>query len=196
METAHVRDAARGEGVLRHLALPAEVLFIGVLVCAACLPVVTSLAAAGAGSVLLRELVEDDRTPSVRRFLRLLGPSLRQPEALLAPPAMAAVAGLDTLALLAGLPGGRIVGPVLAAALTGVLVAGLRAAARWHPGVPWRTAVAGAADVALRDWTGSLLLVGALVVTGVVALHAPAFVVVLPGLLVMAAVAVDRRTSR
>jgi len=70
---------ARDEGLLRHLALPAEVLLIGVLVCAASLPVVTSLAAAGAGSVLLRELVEDDRTPTVRRFLRLLRDAIRQP---------------------------------------------------------------------------------------------------------------------
>lgn len=193
MDTSRTDGGARGEGLLRHLALPAEVLFIGVLVCVASLPVVTSLAAAGAGSVLLRELVEEDRTPSVRRFLRLLGPSLRQPEALLPPLGMAAVAGLDTLALLAGLPGGRALGPVLAAALTGAFITGIRAAARWRPGTTWRTALAEAVGVTVRDWPGSLLLAGALVVTGVVTLHAPAFVVVLPGLLVMAAVAVDRR---
>lgn len=193
MDTAHAEHDVRNDGLLRHLTLPAEVLFVGVLVCVASLPVVTSLAAAGAGSILLRELVEDDRTPTVRRFLRLVAHSLRQPAALLAPLAMAAVGGLDTLALLAGLPGSTVLGPVLAAALTTVLLTGIRAAALWQPGDRWRTVMAEASRVAVADWSGSLLLVGALVVVGVVAVHAPAFVMILPGLLVMAAVAVERR---
>ncbi|WP_255948724.1 hypothetical protein [Streptomyces odontomachi] len=184
------------EGLLRHLRLPAEVLLVGVLVCVAALPVVTSLAAAGAGAVLLRELVADDRTPTVRRFLHLVGGALRQPVALLAPFAVAAVAALDTLALLAGLPGGTVTGPPLALALVAVLLTGVRAAARWRPGDSWRTVLAEAAPLVLRDWPGSLMLVGALVVLGVVAAHAPAFVMVLPGLLVMAGVAVERRTRR
>lgn len=181
------------EGLLRHLRLPADVLLIGVLVCVAALPVVTSLAAAGAGTVLLREVVADERTPTVRRFLRLAGGALRQPVALLAPLAFAVVAALDTLALLAGLPGGTVTGPPLGLALVAVLLTGVRAAARWRPGDDWRTVLAETAPLVLRDWPGSLMLVGALVVLGVVAAHAPAFVTVLPGLLVMAAVAVERR---
>ena len=86
----------------RQLALFAEVLLVGVLVCVASLPVVTALGAAGAGSVLLRELVEDERDPSVRRFAALLVLALRQPVVVLAPAAAVAVVGLDMLALLAG----------------------------------------------------------------------------------------------
>ncbi|WP_377267112.1 hypothetical protein [Peterkaempfera sp. SMS 1(5)a] len=194
--SAH-RDTRRpGDLLLRQFTLVAEVLLIGVLVCVAALPVVTSLAAAGAGSVLLRELVETERTPTVRRFLTLLAASLRQPLVVLAPLLAAAVAGLDALALAAGLPGGAVLGPAVAAALALVLLLAVRGSARWRPGSAWRPVLAGTAPVVLRDWRGSLLLAGALVVLAVVALQVPAFLVVLPGLLVMAAVAVERREAR
>jgi hypothetical protein len=182
-------------GLLRHLALPAEVLLIGVLVCAASLPVVTSLAATGAGAVLLRELVEAERTPTVRRFLTLLATSLRQPPALLAPLLAAAVAVLDALALSAGLPGGAVLGPVVAAALALLLLTGTRASALWRPNRAWRQVLAEAAATMPRDWQGSLMLAGALLVTALVALQVPAFALITPGLLVMAALAVEQRRT-
>jgi hypothetical protein len=178
---------------VRALQLAAEVMMIGVLVCLASLPGVTVLAALGAGSVLLWELVDADRTPTVRRFLTLLGRSLRQPVVTLAPAALVAVAGLDALALLGGAPGAALLGPVTAAALLLVLLVGLRAAARWHPERPWRAVLADAVPVVLRDWPGSLLLAGALVVIAVVARQVPTFTIILPGLLVMSVVAVERR---
>jgi hypothetical protein len=177
----------------RALQLAAEVMMIGVLVCLASLPVVTVLAALGAGSVLLSELVEADRTPSVRRFLALLGLSLRQPVVTVAPAALLAVAALDALALLGGAPGAALLGPVVAVALLLVLLVGLRAAGRWHPERPWQAVLAGAVPVVLRDWPGSVLLAGALVVIAVVARQVPAFTIILPGLLVMSVVAVERR---
>ncbi|MEU4746761.1 hypothetical protein AB0G02_40775, partial [Actinosynnema sp. NPDC023658] len=61
----------------RPLALLAEVLLIGVLVSAAALPVLTALPAAAAGAVLLRDLVEDGRTPTARRFVVLLARAVR-----------------------------------------------------------------------------------------------------------------------
>jgi hypothetical protein len=190
-------DDARppGAGALRHLALPAEVLLIGVLVCVASLPVVTALAAAGAGSVLLRELVEDERTPTVRRFLVLVASALRQPLVPLAPVAVLAVAGLDALALAGGLPGAGTMGPLVATALALVVLVAVRGAARWRPGLAWRRVLTEAAGALPRDWRGSLLLTGALVVVAVVAVQVPAFTVVLPGLLTMAAVAVERRAT-
>jgi hypothetical protein len=194
--TSHGGGGGAPDGLMSRLVLPAEVLFIGVLVCLASLPVVTSLAAAGAGSTLLRELVAEERTPTVRRFARLTGESLRQPAALAAPLAALAVGVLDALALMAGLPGGRVLGPAVGAGLAGLLVTGLRAAACRRPGGSWRTALAEAAPRAAADWPGSLLLVGALVVVGVVAVRVPAFTVVLPGLLVMAAVAVEHRRRK
>ncbi|CAM5278507.1 hypothetical protein [Streptomyces atroolivaceus] len=198
MQTTAPRVAGREPrtGLMRHLELPAEVLFIGVLVSIASLPLVTSLAAAGAGATLLREMTETERTPTVRRFGALLVESLRQPTALLAPTAAVAVAGLDLLALAAGVPGGRVVGVLTALALIFVVLVGLRSAARWRPGTAWRAALSGAAESVARDWKGSLMLVGAVVVLGVVAFEVPAFTVILPGLLVLAAVAVEGRSPK
>jgi hypothetical protein len=182
--------------LMQGLQLAAEVLAIGVLVCLASLPLVTTLAAQGAGSVLLWELVENDRTPTVRRFLTLLGRSLRQPVVVLAPLGLLAVAALDALALLSGVPGSALLGPAVAVALMLVLLVGLRSAARWRPDRPWHAVLAATGPVVLRDWPGSLLLAGALVVVGIVARQVPTFALILPGLLVLAGVAVERRRRR
>ncbi|WP_033440536.1 hypothetical protein [Saccharothrix sp. NRRL B-16314] len=61
--------------------------------------------------------------------------------------------------------------------------------ARWTPGDRWAVPPA----EPLRDWTGYAYLVVALAITALVVAQAPAFVVVVPGLLVLAAVAVERR---
>ncbi len=177
------------------LQLLSEVLLIGVLVCVACLPVVTILAAGGAGSVLLHELIEADRTPSVRRFLSLMATALRDPLALLAPVALLAVGTLDILAVLGGLPGATVLGPVLGLGLTLLVICGLRGAARWRPGHAWRSVLVDAGPAVLGDWAGTLMLAAALLVVAFVVAPAPAFGVVLPGFVVMAAVAVERRLS-
>ncbi|WP_309116221.1 hypothetical protein [Saccharothrix sp.] len=173
----------------RTLSLAAEVLLVGVLVCLAALPVVTSLAAAGAGSVLLRELVREGRTPTVRRFLSLVGKALRDPVAVVVPVVVLAVGVLDVLAVVGGLPGGRVIGPVIGLALAAVVIVLLRAAARWRPGDRWAARLA----EPVLDPVGNLALLAALVVAVLVCAQAPAFVVVLPGLLVFAAVAVEGR---
>lgn len=189
-------DMSREVPAVRGIALLGEVLLVGVLVCLAALPVVTVLAAAGAGAVLVRELVTEQRTPTVRRFAVLLLGALRQPVVTAAPVLWFAVAGLDLIALRAGLPGGHQLGPVLLAVLAGGVLAGLRGAARWRPDHAWRLALAEGAELVVRDWSGSLLLAGALVGLGVVADQVPSFLLILPGLLVMAAVAVERRATR
>jgi hypothetical protein len=178
---------------VRTVNLVAEVLFIGVLVCLASLPVVTVLASAAAGATQLRELVGDDRTPTVRRYLALLRAALRDPFAVLAPVALLVIGGLDVLAVLGGLPGGRPFGVLLAIVLAGLVVAGLRAAAVWQPGSPWRPLLAGAAETTVRDWPGSVAIMAAILVITLVVSMAPAFVVIAPGLLLLAAVAVCRR---
>ncbi|WP_447009929.1 hypothetical protein [Saccharothrix hoggarensis] len=173
----------------RPLALLAEVLLIGVLVSVAALPVLTAVPAFAAGAVLLRELVDDGRTPTVRRFAALLGQVVRDPVAVGAPLAVLAVAGLDLLALLGGLPGATVLGPVIGTALAAVALVLLRTAARWRPGDRWAALLAEPS----RDWAGYAYLVVALAVAVLVLGQAPAFVVVVPGLLVFAAVAVERR---
>ncbi|HJP74113.1 MAG TPA: hypothetical protein VJ914_07590 [Pseudonocardiaceae bacterium] len=180
----------------RGIALFGEVLLVGVLVGVASLPVVTTLAAAGAGAVLVDELVHDQRTPTLRRFLALLAVSLREPVVWMAPALLLAVGGLDALALAAGLPGGRLVGPVVLALLVFGLLCGIRGAARWRPDQSWRAALGAAPLVVLRDWKGSGLLLGGLVVLGAVVAGLPAFWLVVPGLLTLAAVAVEQRPKR
>ena len=187
-----IQDAPTTRGI----ALFGEVLLVGVLVGVASLPVVTALAAAGAGAVLVDELVHDQRKPAVRRFLALLAVSLREPVVWMAPALLLGVGGLDTLALAAGLPGGRVLGPVLLVLLVFGLLCGIRGAARWRPGHTWRATLGAAAPVVLRDWTGSGLLLGALVVLGVIVAGLPAFWLVAPGLLTLAAVAVEQRPKR
>ena len=178
---------------MRPLVLLAEVLLIGVLVCLTSLLVITALASAAAGACLLRDLVSADQTPTVRRYFLLLGKALRDPLAVLAPTGLLAVGTLDTLAVLGGLPGGRLFGMILAAALAGLIVAGLRAAATWHPESSWRTVLSAAADDTIRDWPGSLMIAAAVLVMALVVSQAPAFVLIAPGLLVLAAVAVVLR---
>lgn len=180
----------------RSLALLAEVLFVGLLVCAASVFVVPSLAAAAAGSVLLTEEAADGRTPSVRRFLRLFRAALAQPVAVLAPAGLLAVGAVDVVAVLGGLPGGRVFGAVLGLVLAALLAAGLRGAAAWRPERRWPAVLADAGRETVRDWRGSLGLGTAVVVVAVVVVQAPAFVVVAPGLLVLAAVAVRARVRR
>jgi hypothetical protein len=155
--------------------------------------VVTALAAAAAGSVLLIEVAADGRTPTVRRFARLFSEALAHPVAVLAPAGLLLVGGIDVVAVLGGLPGGRAFGAVLGVVLAALLAAGLRAAAAWRPGCRWPDVLAAAGRAAVLDWRGSLGLAAAIVVVAAVVARAPAFVVVAPGLLVLAAVAVRAR---
>lgn len=174
---------------VRPLALLAEVLLIGVLVTVASLPVLTALPAAAAGAVLLRELVDGGRTPTVRRFVVLLGQALRDPVAVVVPVVVLAVGVMDVLAVLGGLPGASVLGPVIGLALAGLVLVLLRTAARWSPGDRWAVSLADPS----RDWVGYAYLVVALVIAVLVVAQAPAFVIIVPGLLVFAAVAVERR---
>ncbi len=177
----------------RTLALLAEVLLVGGLVCVAALFVVTALAAAAAGSVVLTEFVSEGRTPVVRRYFRLLFEALGHPVAVLAPAGLLLVGGIDVVAVLGGLPGGRAFGAVLGAVLAALLAAGLRGAAGWRPGRSWPEVLADAGRETVRDWRGSLALLTAIVVVAAVVGQAPAFVIVAPGLLVLAAIAVRAR---
>ncbi|WP_103334924.1 hypothetical protein [Amycolatopsis sp. CA-126428] len=180
----------------RSLTLLAEVLFVGLLVCAASVLVVPSLAAAAAGSVLVTEVAADARTPSVRRFARLFRTALAHPVAVLAPVGLLVIGAVDVVAVLGGLPGGRVFGAVLGLVLAALLAAGLRGAAAWRPDRRWPAVLAMAGRETVLDWRGSLGLVTAIVVVAVVVGQAPAFAVVAPGLLVLAAVAVGSRDRR
>lgn len=175
------------------LATAAETLLVGVLVCVASLPVVTTLGAAGAGAAALREFTESGTPVRVRRFTGLLRAALADPVAWAVPPALAIVGVLDVLAVAGGLPGRAVVGPALVLAGGAALVVCTTGAARWEPGTPWSSVLREGTDASLADPFGSILTLGALAVAVLVTSAEPAFAVVTPGLVLLAAVAVRHR---
>lgn len=175
------------------LTVAAETLLVGVLVCVASLPLVTVLAAAGAGAAVLDDVAESGAPVRVRRFLSLLRTALADPVAWAVPPALALVAALDALAVAGGLPGRAVIGPVLAFAGAAALVVCVAAAVRWRPGSRWTDVLAEAARTCAGDPVGDLLTAGALAVAVLVASAEPAFLVITPGLVLLAGVAVRRR---
>jgi hypothetical protein len=175
------------------LTAAAETLLVGVLVCAASLPIVTALAAAGAGAATLEEFAESGTPVRLRRFVSLLRAALADPVVWLVPPTLAVVGLLDVLAVAGGLPGRAVVGPVLALVAAAALVGCTAAAVRWRPGIRWSSTLMEGADACVGDPAGSVLMLGALVVVVLVTSAEPAFVVIAPGLVLLAAVAVHRR---
>ena len=77
----------------------------------------------------------------------------------------------------------RPFGLVLATVLAGLLVTALRAAASWRPGSSWRLPLSTAAEDAVRDRPGSLMIAAAVLVMALIVIQAPAFAVIAPGLL-------------
>lgn len=178
------------------LTVAAETLLVGVLVCIASLPVVTVLAAAGAGAAVLEDFAESGTPVRLRRFLRLVRIALADPVAWAVPPALATVGVLDALAVAGGLPGRAVIGPVLVLAGGAALVVCVAGAVRWRPGSRWTAALAGGAGACRTDPLGDVLLLGSLAVAALVTSAEPAFLVITPGLVLLAGVAVRRRTAR
>ena len=175
------------------LTVAAETLLVGVLVCVASIPVVTVLAAAGAGAAVLEDVAESGKPVRVRRFVRLLRIALADPVAWAVPPVLGLVGVMDALAVAGGLPGRAVIGPVLVFAGAAALVVCVAAAVRWRPGSRWIDVLADAARGCVSDPVGDILIVGALAVAVLVASAEPAFLVIAPGLVLLAGVAVPRR---
>lgn len=175
------------------LATAAETLLVGVLVCVASLPVVTALAAAGAGATALEEFAESGTPVRPRRFWSLLRSALADPVAWAVPPLVGLVGTLDALAVAGGLPGRAVMGPALVLAGGAALVTCIRGAADWRPGARWISVLAHNARTCAGDPAGSILILGALAVLFLVTSAEPAFAVIAPGLVLLAAVSVRRR---
>ncbi|MEU3089830.1 hypothetical protein ACWCQ0_34695 [Streptomyces massasporeus] len=191
---AGTRVKARGESVFaERFAVFAESLLTGVWIAVASLGVVTYPAAFAAGARHLRrrtahegggwrEFVADFRTALRGGWL-----------AGAAGWAAAAAVWVDVQAARAGIPGGPLVGAVGVAALIGLVVAGLRAAAVWEPGTRWRTLLAHAGRRTVLDPAGSFLIVGGLAVVAVSAWFAAPLALPVLGAVAAAAVAVEAR---
>ncbi|MEU2915554.1 hypothetical protein ACFYM3_19130 [Streptomyces massasporeus] len=191
---AGTRVKARGESVFaERFAVFAESLLTGVWIAVASLGVVTYPAAFAAGARHLRrrtahegggwrEFVADFRTALRGGWL-----------AGAAGWAAAAAVWVDVQAARAGIPGGPLVGAVGVAALIGLVVAGLRAAAVWEPGTRWRALLAHAGRRTVLDPAGSFLIVGGLAVVAVSAWFAAPLALPVLGAVAAAAVAVEAR---
>ncbi|MEV7090038.1 hypothetical protein AB0O07_29850 [Streptomyces sp. NPDC093085] len=176
-------------------ALFTEALLTGVWIALASLPLLTYPAAFAAGARHLRRVLGHEAA-TWREFTADLRAAARRGW-------LVGAAGWAALWLLwadltvvrAGLPGGAFAGTVGVLAFLAVSVAGLRAAARWVPGASWRALLRTGAKTTLRDPAGSLLLVCGCAVVPVsawlaVPLAAPAL-----GVVMAAALAVERRGS-
>jgi len=183
-------------GVLgsRRFALFGEMLVIGLAVSLAALPGVTALAAFAAGSAHLRRHL-DGGSASLREALRDLGSALRGGWAWSAGAALAVIGVAVALAspAAASVPGGTVAPLASAVAAAAALLVLLRACARWERGASWTALVRAAARRTVVDLPGTALLALALALSGVIVWMFAPLVVVVPGLVTFAVVAVEAR---
>ncbi|KAF2414250.1 hypothetical protein B1729_05835 [Microbacterium sp. B35-04] len=179
----------------RGLALFSETIVVSLAVAVLAIPAVTALPALAAGAAHFRRHVEgetDSLAELGRDFLRALRRGWLW--GLIAAAGFAAISVTLTSPLISAMPGGeafRWASGLLGAAAAVVL---LRATARWMPSSSWSALIRDAAGESARDLTGSLLLLLALALTGVVVWMFAPLVVLVPGMLVLAARAVVARS--
>ncbi|MFI6762280.1 hypothetical protein ACIBF5_24400 [Micromonospora sp. NPDC050417] len=190
------RRLRAGGGFATGLAWLSEVLVTGVLTLVTALPLVTAYVAVTAAVTVLRQRADDGTGVTVRGYLRAWRAAAGSGWwPYLVPVGVTAVLTLDAVAVGAGLPGARVVGPALLLA-TGLLVTvALRACVAWRPATGWPLAATEAVARTRSDPAGTGLLLLALVAVGLTASMGPVLWPLLPGLPALAAVAVDRRRA-
>ncbi|MFJ5223012.1 hypothetical protein [Streptomyces sp. NPDC088400] len=178
---------------MRRFAVFAECLLTGVWIAVASLPLLTLPAAFAAGAAHLRRVLAHE-VSTWREFTADLWAAARRGWLVaLAGWASAWLLWADLAIVRAGLPGGPFAGTVGVLAMLGLLVAGLRATARWCPGDSWRVLLAGAARRTLRDPAGSLSLVCGIAVVAASAWFAAPLAAPALGVVTAGALAVERR---
>ncbi|MEV4777141.1 hypothetical protein [Microbacterium sp. LWH12-1.2] len=184
----------RWPGAVNRFALFAEVMWVGILVVACSLPIVTMPAALAAGIRHLRRHLRAEAS-GIGLFLRDLQRALLGGLGVGAI-AVAATALLVWDVLLASggvLPGGPVVGVVGVFGLLFVALATLTAAAGWSPTSGWLAAVRAVPARIGADAMGSAYLAAAIVLTAVVTWQLLPLIVPGVGCLVFAVVAVGER---
>lgn len=181
-------------GSTTRLQLLGEVGIVGVVVMVLSLLLVTAVPAVAAGALHLRRHLASE-PDSFGLLLRGFGHAVRELWAL---GVLLLVVVLMTgwnlwLTWSGALPGGVLIGTVsLAVAMIAVVVA-LRTVGTWHPGSDGVGVVRAAAQRAGRDLTGSVLLVVAVALCGLRVWMLEAFILLVGGLVAMAAVSVEHR---
>lgn len=171
-----------------------DVLYTGVLVFVGALPVVTGFAALSAGVETLRDARAGEGRVRARVFVRVLASRLRRSPVLhvVVPVAVTALLAVNAVVLpWTGLD------PTWAAAVSVTLgavlgAAALRVAGAWRPAVPARRTLHTVSGRMAGDATGTLLLAAAVAAAGAIVWTTPLLALVMPGVLALAAVALDR----
>jgi hypothetical protein len=184
----------RWPGAANRFALFGEVLWVGILVVACSLPIVTLPAALAAGIRHLRRFLAAEAS-GVKLYLADVRRALAGGVVVgLAVVAAALVLWFDVrLAASGALPGGPVVGAVGVIGLVAVGLALVLAAARWTPELGWRPALRAIPAAAAGDPVGAAYLVVALGLTVVVTWQLPPLIVPGIGCLVFAVVATAER---
>jgi hypothetical protein len=178
-------------------ALFGEVLLTGAVVLVLSIPVVTAVPALAVGVRHLRRFLAGEGD-SAGRLLGDIVPALRDlwPLGLLAPAALWLL-GYNLWFAGTGLSsGGQVVGVVSAAVAAALVVVVLRAAGTWVPGEHWWHPLRAAARRARFDLGGSVLLLAAVVMCGVLVWMLAPLVLIVGGLLALAMLAVENRWDR
>ncbi|MFE6960124.1 hypothetical protein [Streptomyces sp. NPDC057696] len=171
----------------------ADVLLVGLLTTAACLPVVTAPAAFAAASATLRQTADQGLPVRSGTYVGHLRAHLtaRVLAAGCVPPLLALVLLIDAALLRSSLPGAAVMSPVLALLTLGAMVVGLRATALE---APHRLSAREGFLRSVADPRGALLLAGAVLLSMVLAWSIPLLTPLLPGPLAFAATVVELRS--
>jgi hypothetical protein len=178
-------------------ALFGEVLLVGAVVLVLSTPVVTTVPALAVGVRHLRRFLTGE-SDSASRLLRDIPLALRDlwPLGLFVPAALALLAYNVWFAGTGLSSGGQLVGVVSAAVAAALVVVALRTAGTWVPGQhPWQP-ISVAARRARLDLGGSVLLVAAVVMCGVLVWMLTPLLLIVGGLLALAMLAVENRHDR
>lgn len=184
----------RWPGAANTFALLAYVLFTGGLVVIASLPVITFPLAMAAGTRYLRRFLKGE-VSRAGRFGRDLLAGL--PGGLVVGVAVAGASGLlllnTRLAASGALPGGAVIGPVSWAAFAVVVLVAVTMAANWTPETGWRPTLRTAANALSADPAGALFVLASVVLTGVVTAQVAALIIPALGCVALAVVAAPER---
>lgn len=184
----------RWPGAAQRFALFGEVLWVGVLMAVACLPIVTWPAAVAAGSAHLRRFLAAEATPVPAFFadVRKALPGALVPGVVTM--VLVALAAVDIALLATGvIPGGLGVAVVAAVVAAAAMVVVVLAASVWTPGTPWRMLLAAAPRIARADVSGTVYIVVALGLAGVITWQFLPLGIPALGLLAFALVAIGER---
>ena len=179
----------------RGLALFSETIVVSLAVAVLAIPAVTALPALAAGAAHFRRHIagETDSLAELGRdFLRALRRGWLW--GLIAAAGFAAISVTLTSPMIPAMPGGEAFRWASGLLGAGAAVVLLRASARWLPSSSWSALIRDAAGESARDPAGSVLLLLALALTGVVVWMFAPLVVLVPGMLVLAARAVVARS--